>query len=85
MIEKGPGTDYLAEEHTIRHMREEFYMPELANRDKRETMQPRDDALARAAATVAHVRHAQPESCLSKEARTALLGKFQHIREVNGS
>jgi trimethylamine--corrinoid protein Co-methyltransferase len=85
MIEKGPGTDYLAEEHTIRHMREEFYMPELANRDKRETMQPRDDALARAAATVAHVRQAQPESCLSQETRTALLGEFQHIREADGT
>lgn len=79
MIEKGPGTDYLAEEHTIAHMRDEFYMPELSNRDKRETMQPSDDALARAAATVARVRQSEAPSCLSQETRAALLDRFPHI------
>jgi len=79
MIEKGPGCDYLAEEHTIQYMRDEFYMPGLSNRDKRETLQPGDDALARAAATVAGVRQAEPRSCLPQDTRAALLGELPHI------
>jgi trimethylamine:corrinoid methyltransferase-like protein len=38
MLEKGPGEDFLGEEHTVRHMRGEFFEPRLANRDKREAM-----------------------------------------------
>jgi len=79
MIEKGPGTDYLAEEHTIMHMRNEFYMPELSNRDQRENLQQGGDALARAAATVERVRQAEPDSCLPQDARSALLKDFPHI------
>ena len=80
MIEKGPGTDYLAEEHTVRHMREEFYMPTLANRDKREQMGPGDDALARAAAVVAELRGRKAESRLPAAVRAKLLETFPHIR-----
>jgi len=30
LIEKGPGKDFLAEEHTVKHMRQEFFIPRLA-------------------------------------------------------
>jgi len=82
MIEKGPGTDYLAEEHTITHMRNEFYMPELANRDKRETRQAGTDALARAAATVAAIRKESAQSKLPESLRAALLETLPHIHET---
>ena len=32
----GPGGNYLAEEHTVAHMRNEFFLPTLADREKRE-------------------------------------------------
>ena len=32
----GPGGHYVAEEHTVRHMREEFYYPRLSNRQYHE-------------------------------------------------
>jgi trimethylamine---corrinoid protein Co-methyltransferase len=79
MIEKGPGNDYLAEEHTIRHMRDEFYMPKLANRDKRETQQAGDDALSRAAALVAEVRGQPAGSRLAPDLRATILEDFPHI------
>jgi trimethylamine--corrinoid protein Co-methyltransferase len=83
MIEKGPGTDYIAEEHTVRHMRGEFYMPKLANRDKREVQQPRDAALGRAAAIVAKVLEGQPESRLSTDMRASLLSAFPDINSID--
>ena len=85
MIEKGPGVDYLAEEHTIRHMRNEFFMPKLANRDKRETQQSGDDALARAAATVATIRKSKASSQLPAEIRSTVLEAFPHIRAASGA
>jgi trimethylamine--corrinoid protein Co-methyltransferase len=72
IIEKGPGTDYLTDEHTIRHMRGEFYMPQLANRDKRESMAPDSDALARARAEVARIRGLAPASRLPAATREAI-------------
>ena len=80
LIEKGPGKDYLTEEHTIRHMHDAFYMPKLSNRDKRESQQPGDDALARAAAFVAKVRAESPGSRLEPAVRAAILEAFLHIR-----
>jgi len=80
MIEKGPGNDYLAEEHTIRYMREEFYMPSLANREKRETQQPGSDAVGRAAALVAEVRGQPATSRLDPALRAGLLEALPHIQ-----
>ncbi|MHA1159186.1 MAG: trimethylamine methyltransferase family protein [Alphaproteobacteria bacterium] len=48
MIEKGPGQDYLGEEHTVEYMREEFFVPKLANRRKRGQPRADQDALATA-------------------------------------
>jgi trimethylamine--corrinoid protein Co-methyltransferase len=79
LIEKGPGADFLTEEHTIRYMREEFFMPEIANRDKREAPRGGDDALSRAAARVAEIRGAERVSRLPADVRQALLDKFPAI------
>jgi trimethylamine--corrinoid protein Co-methyltransferase len=83
MIEKGPGSDYLAEEHTVRHMRGEFYMPKLSNRDKREVQQADDDALARARAFVAKIRHDRTKSCLPQDVRTSVLRKFPYLKAAD--
>jgi len=80
LIEKGPGKDYLAEEHTVRHMRQEFYQPRLANREKREALKEDDDALARAKAFVSEVRDSEPESTLEPEIREQILGAFEEIQ-----
>jgi trimethylamine---corrinoid protein Co-methyltransferase len=80
MIEHGPGTDYLTAEHTLRHMRGEFYMPALANRDTHETVRADDDALARARAVVARVRAAPARSRLHPDARATLVQRFPYLR-----
>ena len=36
MIEKGPGQDFMMEEHTMRHMRDEFFMPAAGQPAERE-------------------------------------------------
>ena len=79
LIEKGPGNDFLAEEHTVRHMRSEFYMPKLANRQKRECMESDGDALARARAFVEQIRQQQQESRLNAGLRTEVLDRFGAI------
>jgi trimethylamine--corrinoid protein Co-methyltransferase len=83
MIEKGPGADYLAEEHTVRHMRDEFFMPDLANREKREGLQTGSDALSRAAATVQRIRGADNAGLLPPKLRAAVLSEFPHIRSAD--
>lgn len=80
MIEKGPGKDYLAEIHTVRHMRGEFFSPRLADRDKRESREPGSDALARARSFVQQVRQAKHESRLPLHARREILKGFSGIR-----
>jgi len=76
LIEKGAGGDFLAEEHTVRHMRSEFFVPELANRQKREKWSADQTALARARAFVAAVRAADAESCLEPAVRQKILNRF---------
>ena len=79
LVEKGPGGDYLTEDHTIRHMREEFFVPRLANRDKRAQMQPADEALDRAKRFVRELREAEAESCLPPDVRKQALEQFPEI------
>jgi len=38
----GPGGHFLADPHTVKHMRREFYFPTLADRSKRERWQQED-------------------------------------------
>jgi len=79
LIEKGPAQDFLAEEHTIRYMRSEFYQPRLANREKREAYRADDTALARAKAFVEATREAPAESCLDADVRKQILDAFPEI------
>ena len=82
MIEKGPGKDYIADEHMVRHMRGEFFMPTLANRDKRQSMEPGSDALSRAKAFIAELRARARESRLPPEVREKVLAAHPEIRDV---
>ncbi len=79
MIEKGPGKDFLTEEHTVKYMRQEFFMPRLANREKREAFQPGTDALGRARQFVRKVRESDHESRLPPEVRKSVLAAFPEI------
>ena len=80
MIEKGPGKDFLSEEHTVKYMRQEFFMPRLANREKREAFQSGTDALTRAREFVQQVRESDHESCLLPDVRKSVLSAFPEIR-----
>ena len=80
MIEKGPGQDFMMEEHTVTHMRDEFFVPQLANRDKRELMAASDDAMARAKAVVQEIRSSPPASRLPADLRGQILEAYPEIR-----
>jgi trimethylamine--corrinoid protein Co-methyltransferase len=80
LIKKGPGKDFLAEEHTVRHMRGEFFQPTLANRQKREAYSSSQSARARAKAFVAKVRSTEYPSCIEADTRRALLDRFPAIQ-----
>jgi trimethylamine--corrinoid protein Co-methyltransferase len=80
IIEKGPGKDFLAEEHTVRYMRSEFFVPQLANRDKREELKPGTDALSRAKAFVGKIREGDDESRLPPAVRERILKVFPEIK-----
>ena len=82
IIEKGPGSDYLAEEHTIRYMRDEFYMPRLANRGKRDTSGPTDEALARAKAEVSRIRQDERPGLVPEAIRKEIQTAFPNVRFV---
>lgn len=79
IIEKGPGKDFLVEGHTLRHMRNEFFMPELANRQKREELSGQDDAVSRAKAFVQKIRTADPVGNIEDGIRETILRKFPEI------
>ncbi len=81
IIAKGPGQDYLVEEHTIEHMRGEFYQPTLANRQQRGQYSEGESALARARRRVAEIRRSPAESCLPAAARARVLEEFSAIRK----
>jgi trimethylamine--corrinoid protein Co-methyltransferase len=79
MIDKGPGKDYLAEEHTVQLMRDEFFQPRLANRDKREGIHAESDALARAKAFVRAICKSKCDSHLKSGVRQEILATFPEI------
>jgi len=84
MLKKGPGQDFLGESHTVRHMRQEFFVPRLANRDKRETMPPDDDALSRARQFVKALRATDRQSLLPENIRQQILTTFPEIKQPVG-
>jgi len=79
IIEKGPCKDYMADKHTIRHMRKEFFVPSLANRLKREAPGAEDDALIKAKEFVKKVCANGFPHCLEPEARDKILKTFPEI------
>jgi len=79
LIDKGPGQDYLTEEHTIRYMRDEFFVPQIANRDKRGSMVPDSDALTTAKAFVQQIRSSKAESKIATDVRAKILKEFPEI------
>lgn len=79
MMEKGPAKDFLAEHHTVQHMRDEFFVPSLANRDKREKLKPKSDALSRARAFVQKIFVSNVKSCLDLDVRQEILRTFPEI------
>jgi trimethylamine--corrinoid protein Co-methyltransferase len=80
IIKKGPGKDFLTEEHTVKHMRDEFFMPKLANREKRELMKPDSEPLSRVKEFVHNVRKGKYESRLMSNIRKQILKKFPEIK-----
>ncbi|HUT58467.1 MAG TPA: trimethylamine methyltransferase family protein [Phycisphaerae bacterium] len=82
IIEKGPACDFLAEAHTVAHMREEFFTPALANRDKREEYCDGESALARAKSVVEGVLARKPQSKLDSATRNQILARFPEIQTL---
>jgi len=82
MIEKGPGKDYLTEEHTVKNMYGEFFVPKLANRSKREQLKPLSDALSRARAFVKQFRASESGSKIDMNTREQILKTFPEIRKL---
>jgi trimethylamine--corrinoid protein Co-methyltransferase len=80
MMRKGAGENFIAERHTVEHMRGEFYVPRLANRDKREDYEPAESALNRARRFVDELRKRPAESRLADQVREAILQAHPQIR-----
>jgi trimethylamine--corrinoid protein Co-methyltransferase len=80
IIEKGPGKDYLDSEHTVRHMRGEFYEPTISNREKRDGAYRGEDALLQARERVAELRSEQVKPLLPGDVRKRILQTFSGIR-----
>ena len=83
IIEKGPGKDFLSENHTRQFMRQEFFQPKLANREKRDEPGADDDAMKRARKFVSAVRKSKAKGLLSEETRARILREFPEIRKVD--
>lgn len=81
LIGKGPGQNYLTEEHTVSHMRDEFFVPRLANRDRRDAAAENSDALSRAKEYVSDFRQKPAESVLDADARKKVVEQFPEIRQ----
>lgn len=79
IIEKGPGKDYLMEEHTVNHMRNEFFEPLIANRKSRDNTGPEDEPLAKAKRFVRTIRDASAKGLLDGKVREKILGEFPEI------
>lgn len=85
IIELGPGQDFVAEEHTVSHMREEFFFPALANRDLHEGYTPDASALARARQVVEEVRQSPAESKLGDALEQEIRESFPAIQDATSA
>jgi len=78
MIERGPGSHFLDAEHTIKHMRREFYMPAISSREKRE-IPGRTTAAAAARRVVEEVRRQEAVPLVDAGVRERILERFPEI------
>lgn len=85
IIEKGPEDHFAADIHTVNHMAGEFYEPVLANRAKRASMKPDDDAYSRARRIVAEIRNQSRGRALTPAITQALLETFPEIQTGKGA
>lgn len=81
VLRKGPAKDYLGEEHTIQHMRTEFYDPPIANREKREMYKPENSALAKAKDFVKKIRSTEHKNLLDARLCRKILDKYPEIKK----
>jgi trimethylamine--corrinoid protein Co-methyltransferase len=80
IIEKGPGGHYLDAEHTLLHMRGEFYEPTISNRTKRESAGESGDALSMAKKRAAEILSREKSPLLANGIRNRLLDTYPQIR-----
>lgn len=79
IIEKGPGNNFLDSEHTIKYMRDEFFIPEISVRDKRTAGNDSDNALSKAKRIVQEVRMKKAEALICSPLRDKILKTFPEI------
>jgi trimethylamine--corrinoid protein Co-methyltransferase len=84
IIEKGPEDHFAADYHTVEHMLGEFFEPTLANRDKRASLKPDDDAYARAKRVVAEIRGRSRGTALEPEMCEEIRKEFPEIHDLEG-
>ena len=82
ICERGPGGDYIAEEHTIRHMRTEFFEPQVADRNLRENWEAQgcSDATQRARQIAIDTIRDHTPNGISDEMAQRLRKQYPHIR-----
>ena len=80
--EIGPGADFLAQEHTVAHMRSEFFEPKITDREHREkwTEEGSQDSWQRAHKRVAEILAEHQPQGLSPEIDKKIRSRFGHIR-----
>lgn len=83
VINKGPGKDYLGEDHTIKHMRTEFFEPPIANREKREMYKTENSALSKAKDFVKKIRKAEHKNLLGDDVCKKIIGKYPEIKKLS--
>ncbi|RKX78744.1 MAG: trimethylamine methyltransferase [Spirochaetes bacterium] len=79
IIEKGPGENYIAEEHTVKHMRDEFYTPRISIREKRDAVKDEKTAMENARNFLDELRTREKPSLLPPEVRDSILKTFPEI------
>jgi trimethylamine--corrinoid protein Co-methyltransferase len=83
ICERGPGSHFVAEEHTVKHMRGEFYEPKLSDRREREDWEAAGgpDATALARQQVREILDSHEPPGLPSEIDAKVRARFPHIAE----
>lgn len=77
----GPGSNYVSEDHTCKHMREEHFVPSVADRNDRETWMKlgRKDAFQRAHETVLEILKTHHPKPLDPEKVDIIRKEFEEM------